>query len=89
MSFQVTNMSVVPCVNKTGVSWKMPECFPDYELQVVNFEYCENSSLESCVAEFSADVAGTTELGTEYQDFGPSGVVRCPWLQEHMIIHLK
>eukprot|EP00092_Neocalanus_flemingeri_P029036 GFUD01031522.1.p1 GENE.GFUD01031522.1~~GFUD01031522.1.p1 ORF type:complete len:2660 (+),score=730.01 GFUD01031522.1:322-8301(+) len=63
----VTNLKVTPGVTTAKVSWKQPECFPDYELQVVSMEDCE--SYEKCVAEFSSDVAETAEKKTNFHEF--------------------
>ena len=63
----VSNLKVAPSVNKANVFWKQPECFPDYELQVVNIEDCD--SYEKCLAEFSYDVAETAKKKTNFHDF--------------------
>ena len=65
----VTNLHVVPDINTARIVWKQPECFADYELQVVNFIDCNAGSYESCLAQFSPDVEETTEKKTNEKLF--------------------
>ena len=65
----VTNLQVVPGVNSAVMGWRQPECFADYELQVVNIKDCKDGSFESCLAEFSPDIEDTTEKKTNKKSF--------------------
>ena len=66
----VTDLRVEPGEITAKVFWKQPECFPDYELQIVNIKDCETGSYEVCLAEFSAGVEETTEKKTHFHEFG-------------------
>ena len=66
----VTDLRVEPGEITAKVFWKQPECFPDYELQIVNVKDCEGVSYNVCLAEFSADVEETTENKTNFHEFG-------------------
>ena len=66
----VTDLRVEPGETTANVFWKQPECFPDYELQIVNIKDCETGSYEACLAEFSSDVEETTQKKTNFHEFG-------------------
>ena len=65
----VTSLRAEPGENTATLFWKQPECFPDYQLQVVNIESCKTGDYETCLAEFYPEIEGRAERNTNYKDF--------------------
>jgi len=61
----LTQLKVVPGAESAAVSWVQPECFPEYEVQIVELDLCRDRKVENCVAEFSADIYDLTD---EYEN---------------------
>ena len=57
----ITEITVQPESESAMVSWVQPECFPEYELQIVELDKCQGRELENCEVEFSADIYDLTE----------------------------
>ena len=65
----VTSLRAEPGENTAKLFWKQPECFPDYQLQVVNIDNCKTGDYETCLAEFYSEVEGRAERKTNFQEF--------------------
>lgn len=52
----LTQISVLTGTESAIISWVQPECFPEFELQIVELDLCEDRQVESCVKDFSADL---------------------------------
>jgi len=49
-------MSMTSGVESAVITWRQPECFPEYELQIVALAKCEDRQMENCARDFSPDV---------------------------------
>ena len=65
----LTQFTVRPGVETSTVSWRQPECFPEYELQIVEQRECVDGLVENCVRDFNPDIHDTTEEYEEIHQF--------------------
>merc|ERR1711936_1572520 len=65
----LTQFTVSPGVETATVSWRQPECFPEYELQIVEQRECVDGLVENCVRDFHPDIYDTTEEYEENHQF--------------------
>ena len=65
----ITHLKVLPKDYSATLDWRQPECFPDYELQLIKLEECEEENYIKCLEQFSPSIEGLAEKKTNSYDF--------------------